>query len=326
MKNKAKALVMFSGGLDSMLAARLLQDQGIRTDGFFFRTPFSDPGIPVKSAGYMELELHVSRAGKGYFNLIRNPGHGYGANMNPCLDCRVHMMRRAKACARRTRADFIATGEVLGERPMSQTKDSMLLIEREAGLEGRVVRPLSARLMPVTEAESEGLVKREALLDIQGRTRRRQMELARKLGIREYPGPGGGCLLTDPGYSRRLREFLKYSGNLEWKDAELLKLGRHFRYGKGKIIVGRDQEENRRLMELARRHRLPWMEVRDHPGPVTVLQGFTWNLADNAAALTVLYSDATYKKTELSLFVGGKERTLISGPINKREFDKLRII
>ncbi len=331
-RRKSRALVMFSGGLDSILAVKVLEKQGIKVEGIAFLTPFSNLETPNKSAEMIGLKLHTVKIGKPYFDIVRKPSHGYGANMNPCLDCKAHMMKRAKAYASRIKANFIATGEVLGERPMSQMKNQMLLIERDAGLKGKIVRPLSAKLMPITVAEEKRLVKREQLLDIQGRTRRRQMELARKFRVRKYPAPGGGCLLTDPGFSRKLREFLKHSKELGWDEVELLKVGRHFRDKDWKIIIGRNEKDNNKLLALAKKMKLSWMEVKDHVGPVTLIQGparptmIPKALVDRAASMTVLYSDAPYKRVELLYVKGRMEKTIKARPIDKKELDKLRII
>lgn len=323
---KAKALVMFSGGLDSILAVKLLEEQGVRVEGITITTPFSNPETPIKNAERIGLELHIVKVGKGYFDIIRKPKHGYGANMNPCLDCKVYFFKRAKALAKKVKADFIATGEVLGERPFSQRKNQLELIEKNAGLRGKVLRPLSAKLLPPTEAEMNGLVDRKRLMAIQGRTRRQQMELARKFNIRKYPSPGGGCLLTDKPFSSKLRDFLEYNKTLTWRDVEFLKLGRHFRYKKEKIIVGRNEKENISLMALAKGQKLAWMEVKDYPGPVSVLQGKSGDIVKKAAGLTVLYSDAPYKEVELTYVKGRKEKTLNSRSVKKKELEQMRIV
>lgn len=324
-RKKAKVLVLFSGGLDSILAVKILEKQGISVEGINFVTPFSNPEIPGRVAKGIGLRLHTVRVSNGYFGMLMRPRHGYGANMNPCLDCKAYMLRRAKSFAKRIRADFIATGEVVGERPFSQSKNQLLLIEKESGLKGRIVRPLSARLLPPTFAEETGLVRRERMMAIQGRQRKPQMRLAKRFGIRDYPTPGGGCLLTDKAFSRKLRDFIAHNKALGWRDVELLKQGRHFRLGRGKIIVGRNEQENRTLLSLARKHKLPWMEVRDYNSPVTVLQGKSRTLAKKAAALTVRYSDAPKGEVEVRYVDGGREKIMLAKPMKRDEVEKMRV-
>jgi len=323
---KSKALVLFSGGTDSMLAVKLLQKQGIKVEGINFVTPFSDPEIPKKVAKKLRLKLHRISVARGYFDMIKKPKHGYGANMNPCIDCKIYMLKRAKAFAKKMNADFIATGEVLGERPFSQRRSLMKIIERKSGLKDKIVRPLSGRLMSVTWAEKKGLVDRKKLLAIQGRSRKPQMRLAKEFGIKNYPTPGGGCLLTDPGFSKKLRDFLANEKNLAWRDVEMLKPGRHFRLGKGKIIVGRNEKENEKLITLAKKQKLPWMEVKDHMGPVTVLQGRTKGMIKKAAEITVRYSDAPRKEVEIELHEGKIKKIIKARPMSKKKLEKLRII
>ncbi len=323
---KSKALVLFSGGLDSILAVKLLQKQEIEVEGINFVTPFSSSETPERIAKMLRLKLHKVRVGKGYFNIIKKPKYGYGANVNPCIDCKIYMLKKAKAFAKKINADFIATGEVLGERPFSQKRSLMKIIEKESGLKDKIVRPLSAKLMPATEAEKNGLVDRKKLLSIQGRSRKPQMKLAKEFGIKKYPTPGGGCLLTDPGFSKKLIDFLANEKTLTWKDVELLKSGRHFRLGKEKIIVGRNEQENKKLFDLAEKHRLSWMEVKYYMGPLTVLQGKSNTLIKKAAEITVRYSDAPKKEVELSYTKGRNKKIVRAKPINKRELEKLRII
>jgi tRNA U34 2-thiouridine synthase MnmA/TrmU len=322
-----KALVLFSGGLDSILTIRLLQKQGISVQAINFVTPFSAGQSYVdNTAKKFRVKVHKLKADSGYFSMIRKPKHGYGSNMNPCLDCKIYMFRHASSFAKNHGFDFIATGEVLGERPFSQIRPLMFLIEKEAGLDGKIVRPLSGRLLPETEAEKKGLIKRENLLDISGRNRTPQLALAKKLGIKEFPSPGGGCLLTDPGFSRKLRDFLKHSKTLSWDDAELLKLGRHFRIRKGKIIVGRRHRENLSLKKLAKKQNLAWMEVRGFMGPVTVVQGKSKFLMQKAASLTVRYSDAPKDKpARLFLYKGKTKKTLEAKAMPEEEIERIRV-
>jgi len=274
----------------------------------------------------LRVKVHKVKVDAGYFSMIRKPKHGYGANMNPCLDCKIYMLRHAASFAKKRGFDFLATGEVLGERPFSQIRPLMFLIEKEAGLDGKIVRPLSGKLLPETEAERKGLIKREDMLAISGRNRKPQLALAKKFGIKDFPSPGGGCLLTDPAFAHKLRDFLKHSKALSWDDVELLRLGRHFRLGKEKIIVGRRHGENLSLKNLARRRRLPWMEVQGFMGPVTVVQGNSKSLIQKAASLTVRYSDAPKgKPAKVALRKGKKKTSLEAKAMPEGQIEKIRV-
>jgi len=257
---RCKAIALMSGGLDSNLAIRLLHDMGIELIGVHFTGPFCmcNRGAggcihyAKKIADELGIEFSTRPLGTEYLDIVVNPKHGRGSGMNPCLDCRMLMFRRAKAMMVEKGASFIATGEVIGQRPMSQLSDKLRLIERETDLEGLVVRPLSAQHLPPTIPEQEGWVDREQFLAIQGRGRRQQMDLADKLRIGDYPCPAGGCLLTDKNFAARLREHIDHTGGLQMVDIALLKLGRHFRLPSGaRLIVGRDQEESERLEQRA---------------------------------------------------------------------------
>jgi tRNA-specific 2-thiouridylase len=323
---KAKALVLFSGGLDSILTIKLLQEPGARVEAINFVTPLSAGQDYVDSiARKFRMKVHKVKVDSAYLSMIRKPKHGYGANMNPCLDCKIYMLRRAATFAKKRGFDFLATGEVAGERPFSQQRGMLFLIEKEAGLEGKVVRPLSGKLLPPTQAEKKGLIKRENLLAISGRNRKPQLELAKKFGIKDFPTPGGGCLLTDPGFARKLRDSLKHSRSLSWDDIELLKLGRHFRLGKGKIIVGRRHKENISLKKLARKQKLAWMEVRGHMGPVTVVQGKSKILVRKAASLTVRYSDAPKDSAVKVEVHKGAKTAIVAQAMPENEAEKLRV-
>jgi tRNA U34 2-thiouridine synthase MnmA/TrmU len=224
--------------------------------------------------------------------MLRKPKHGYGRNMNPCIDCRIFLMKKAKKYAKEIGADFIFTGEVLDERPMSQHYPAMMLIEREGGLKGKVLRPLSARLLPETNAEKKGLVDRAKLLDLQGRSRKPQFKLAEEFSIKDYPCPAGGCLLTYEEYSKKIRDLFANKKRVSMSDIALLRVGRHFRAGKNKIVVGRNEAENKFL--TARKTKSEYyFELPEIVGPVTILQGpKTKSAIETAAKLTAHYSDA----------------------------------
>ena len=267
-----KALVLLSGGLDSILALKLLLEQGIDVVAVHFVSPFFRSPWAVKMTkewGIPLLEVDIT---DDILELLKAPPHGFGSQMNPCIDCHALMLRKAKEIMREVGASFVATGEVLGERPMSQNRSALRIVERESGLEGLLLRPLSAKLLPPTIPEKEGWVDREKLLDIQGRSRKRQVELAEKWGIKDYPSPAGGCLLTDPQFSRRLRDLME-NEELSKENVLLLKIGRHFRLRKGvKLVVGRNREENERLRELFREGD-SLLQAYSHKGPDAILRG-----------------------------------------------------
>lgn len=260
-----KAIALLSGGLDSTLAAKIIQDQGIEVVALHFTSPFclcdkhSPKNIRLNSGCRNEafevsknlgIELKVMNKGNEILEIIKKPKHGFGSNMNPCIDCRILMFKKAKVYMEEIGASFIFTGEVVGQRPMSQKKHIMSLIDKEAGLTGLVLRPLSAKLMPETLPEKDGWVKREKLLDITGRTRKPQIALAEGYNIKDYPCAAGGCLLTDPEFSKRLKDLLKF-GELTQDEIRLLKIGRHFRFSEHtKLVVGRDEQENEQLLKL----------------------------------------------------------------------------
>lgn len=295
---KPKALVLFSGGLDSLLTVKLLQSQGIQVECIKFLTPFfKDTDFET-----LEAKIHKVKVGKKYFDIIKNPKHGHGSGMNPCIDCKIYMLKKAKAFAKKLHADFIATGEVLGQRPFSQTKNLLLHIEKESGLTGKVLRPLSAKLLKPTEPEIKGIVNREKLLDIRGRSRKKQIELAKKFGIKKFPSPGSGCLLTDTEFSKRLRDLIDHQEPLNWNTAELLKLGRHFRFLGAKIVTGRNKEENEKLLKLGKKLHSLTIMVKDYPGPVTLVFSSKKRVIKKACELTVSYSDAP-KNKEIDVIV-----------------------
>ncbi len=321
-------MTLFSGGLDSTLAVRMIQDQGIDTEAVHFTTPFClcDKCTVMTASEEFGIELHTVFLGQEYLDLVANPPHGYGSRMNPCVDCRILMFRHAKRIAERIGAEFIVTGEVLDERPFSQRRKTMLMIEREAGLEGKILRPLSARLLPETEAEKMGLVNREKLLEIKGRRRLPQMHLADKLGITDYPCPSGGCLLTDPRFADRLRDLLRHNPKPSLKDVQLLRLGRHFRVEGSKVVVGRNEEENHSLLSIAKREQIPYFEVTGYKGPITLLIGNEdEEIVKKAASITVRYSDAP-KEDEVEVRCTGKmTRTTIARSAEDQVIEKWRL-
>ena len=313
MSRQAKAIALISGGLDSTLALALVRRQGVEVKAINFYTGLcitetqrrkggrADGTIPrneaLRAAADLEVDVeYVDISGRAYLDMLVHPRWGYGANANPCVDCRVFMMRKAKEIMLAEGADFVFTGEVLGQRPKSQRRDTLRIIERESGLEGRLVRPLSARLLPPTVPETEGLLDRERLLDISGRSRQRQMALADELGISDWPQPAGGCCyLTDESFARKFfdvldaKEAAGEERRLEQDDVILLSTGRHFRLSpRAKLVVGRSEVENALLA-----HHVPGrarLEAKGLLGPVALVEGVpTWEERVLAARIVARY-------------------------------------
>ena len=255
-----KAIALYSGGLDSTLAILVAMRQGIEVTAITFLTHFgcdiSDKSScsknPFAASEKFGFEVKLCHLSDKFIEIVKNPKFGHGKNMNPCIDCRILMLKEAKEFMKMVGADFIITGEVLYQRPMSQRRDTFPKIDREAGLEGYVLRPLSAKLLKPTTPEQMGVVNREMLCNFHGRSRKPQMALAKEMGLTEYPAPAGGCLLTDPIYSHRLKELLMHNPLPSANDINLLRAGRHFRISKDcKIVVGRDENENNAIQSLA---------------------------------------------------------------------------
>ena len=285
-----KAIGLISGGLDSTLAAKIIKELGFDVLGLNFFTGFcitehrqrvprkgEDPprNEALRAGADLEIPVELIDISKEYLKMITKPRFGYGANVNPCLDCRIMMLRRAKDYMEQLGAEFVFTGEVLGQRPMTQRMDTLRLVEKESGLDGCLLRPLSAKLLPATNAEKEGIIRREALYGIRGRSRKEQMSLAQEFGVIDYPSPAGGCcFLTDENYARRFRDLLEHKPDqpLSMDDIMLLKVGRHFRTDGGtKFIVGRDVRENAFLGRYSD-GRLA-IQAEDRKGPLTLVEG-----------------------------------------------------
>jgi tRNA-uridine 2-sulfurtransferase len=273
-----KALSLLSGGLDSILATRLILEQGIEVVGLHFVSSFCDSkrkdrdNVVARSASELGVRMLVRDKGTGYVQVLTKPKHGYGKNMNPCIDCRIYMLQEARQVMEAEGASFLVTGEVVGQRPMSQMRDTIRLIEKESGLTGLIVRPLSAKLLPPSEPESQGVLDRSKLLDIAGRSRRVQYDLVERYGLKEFSKPAGGCLLTDPIYAKKLRELLREEPEFSMTDVELLKYGRHFRFNGVKLVVGRDKDENEALRNLWEPPYL-FAHTGDFKGPSAILKG-----------------------------------------------------
>jgi len=284
-----RALGLLSGGLDSALAAALLLEQGLEVVGLHLESPVSCRSDAREVARDLGIPLEVRSKGEEYLRLLRAPRWGYGRNLNPCVDCRVFMLRRARAYLAEAGADFLFTGEVLGQRPMSQLSDKLRLIDRHSGAEGLVLRPLSARLLPETEPERRGWVDRSRLLAISGRSRHAQLAEAARLGLKRYQSPAGGCLLTDPIFSRKLRDLFEHAADsgVEPADVELLSVGRHFRVGpRHKVVLGRDAAENATLARLQGAQRR-LVEPDGFSGPSALVCG-PWDEASLGQAVRLI--------------------------------------
>jgi tRNA-specific 2-thiouridylase len=273
-KRRVRALGLCSGGLDSMLAGLTLRAQGIEVEWIAFETPFFSSAKARKASRRTGIPLTVRPIFDEYMTMLRNPPAGYGRQMNPCMDCHTLMFRLAGDLMREKGFDFLFSGEVLGQRPMSQTKPSLRYVEKHSGLSGHIIRPLSAKLLPETIPEQQGLVERERLLDIHGRGRKDQIALAKAFGISDYPAPAGGCLLTDKGFSARLKDLFDHGPAATENEVHLLKFGRHFRLSpQAKLIVGRTETDNESILRHCDPAHDVVLDVRDYPSPIGTLPG-----------------------------------------------------
>jgi len=338
--DRIKGIGLVSGGLDSSLAVRIIKDQGIEVEAVHFTTRFhsfrvrpadqegAGAKVPFKPLIDMGLEVRRIDISEEYLQVITSPKFGYGSGANPCIDCKIFMLRKAKEYMEDIGAHFVFTGEVLGQRPMSQRIDTLRIIERESGLEGYLLRPLSAKLLPPTIPEIKGWVDRERLLGISGRSRKEQMRLAEELGIEEYLSPAGGCFLTDKAFSNKLNDFFKYSGRekLTVDEVMLLKLGRHFRISdRTKAIVGRHMAENASLEES--REGRWYLKVVGFPGPVTLVEGDpSEEELKVAASIAARYSDGRdAPQVEVVCERNGERVNITVNPISDSELEDMRI-
>ncbi len=279
-----------SGGLDSQLAIKVLERAGAHVEAVCFSSPFfADDGTAARTASALGVKLHVLDFTDDILALVENPPHGFGGAMNPCIDCHAAMIRRAGELMTRLGYDFVSTGEVMGQRPMSQNKQALGIVARASGLDGRLVRPLSAKLLEPTIPEADGLLNRERLLDIQGRSRDRQIALAAEFGIVDYPSPAGGCKLTEEGFCRKLKDLKDHEGLKNRRLVELLTIGRHFRLPDGTgLIVGRDRVDNGIIDGATALGEV--ITSGTVPGPHALLIGGAKSPADAALARTIVLS------------------------------------
>jgi tRNA U34 2-thiouridine synthase MnmA/TrmU len=321
-----KALSVFSGGLDSILAAEIIRRQGIEVQAVFFETPFFTSAKAKATADAVNLPIKIINITGRHIEVVKDPPHGYGGNMNPCIDCHALMFRIAGEMMQEEGASFIITGEVLGQRPMSQNRGALSIIDRQSGIEGLILRPLSAKHLSVTIPEEKGWIKRDEMMDFSGRSRKPQLELAGRFNITNYPSPAGGCLLTEEVFSRRLRDLMSSNPEFEVRDIELLKIGRHFRIGpKTKLIIGRKEDEND-IIESSLREDDLLITTPSVPGPSALLTGEITHLTEGlAAVMTVSYSDAKTGETLVKLMRRGRDILIMARGQEKEGFIKYMI-
>ena len=331
----ARAVALLSGGLDSTLAILAVLRQGVEVNAIRFVTPFdcdvsdssSDLNYPFHAARRFGFHIEINHLGNKFLEIVRNPPHGYGKNMNPCIDCRIIMLKEAKVYMDKIGADFIVTGEVLGQRPMSQRRDTFYLIDREAGVTDYVLRPLSAKLLKITFPEVNGIINREMLYSFNGRSRKPQIALAKGLGLIDYPAPAGGCLLTEPNYAHRLKDLLTFNPAPNIRDVKLLKIGRHFRFSPScKIIIGRDKAENEIIESLSENDACQ-LKVEGYGSPITLVSGeITDEALRVAASICARYSDAkNLPFVDVSIFQDGLKYLIKAQPAEDNILNEHRI-
>ncbi len=331
-----KALALLSGGLDSTLAVKVMLEQGIAVEALNFTSPFctctgKNAGCKseaVRVATEFNIPIKVMNKGVEYLEIVRKPRHGYGKGMNPCVDCRIFLLRKAREYMAECGADFVITGEVLGQRPMSQRRDTLRVIERESGLKGLLLRPLSARHFEPTIPELEGWVDRSRLLAMHGRSRKEQFQLAAELDVKNYPCPAGGCLLTELSFVSKVKDIFGHSEELNLRDFRLLKLGRHFRTSPlTKVIVGRDEAEND-LLERAVAPGEASVRWQDGGSPLGVLLGNVDDvLLETAAKILLRYTKAEMgRECAVMVTIDGNERLMrVTNEFDEQKIEEFRI-
>ncbi len=324
--NNKRCIALFSGGLDSLLAVKIVMQQNIEVIPIYFDTGFFLKTIIKKDDKFIytpktppDINVVVVDISLEFFEMLKNPTFGFGTNMNPCIDCKILMLKKAGELRSIYNAGFVITGEVLGQRPMTQNIQAMKLIEEKSGISGFLLRPLTAKNLPETEPEKLKWVDREKLLDFKGRGRKPQLELAKKFGLEEYIiSPAGGCILTDPNFSKRLKDFLENENKITRDDVFLLNTGRHFRYNKKKFIIGRNRSENENLLKYKGMADFCFFDTLEIPGPVCVAKGKLNNEEKIFIASAVArYSDGKgLNNVKILFFNGEKEKVLNVQPVD----------
>lgn len=327
-----KAVGLMSGGLDSTLAAKIIKDLGMEVYGVYFSMPWGccDKTMAIEAAQEIGIKFITLQLDERYLNIVENAKHGYGSALNPCVDCRIHMFSRAAKYMEHIGADFVFTGEVLGQRPMSQLKNSMRRIEKNAGLEGKLLRPLSAQLLEPTEMEKSGLIDRSKLLRLVGRSRRDQYKLAEEFNISSYNQPAGGCLLTDKQFANRMKDVFKY-GYRDFRETIALQWGKHFRVNdRYKIILGRDKDENKALTHYADIDDII-MELADYEAATLILKGAdpSEELLAMAAGLIQRFSKYKNDKPLKAIYWKANKRndlkSIIAKPLEEEIIEEMKI-
>ncbi|MCK5534778.1 7-cyano-7-deazaguanine synthase [bacterium] len=328
-----KAVVLFSEGLDSSLAVKLMQEQGVEVVAINFIMPFSHENkhkkkknITIQRAEELKIKLKLYKAEKEYLQIVKNPRYGYGKNLNPCIACRIWMLEKAKELMKELDAGFIVSGEVLGQRPMSQKRYALKIIEKESGLEGLIVRPLSAKLLDPSIPEKEGWIEREKLFDISGRSRTRQFALAKRFKITNYDNPAGGCLLTESYFSLKTKDLIK-SNMFNMNNIHLIKKGRYFSVSNSfKLVVGRDKQENEELMALAGEGDL--ILKSEVKGPIAIGRGELEDEYIRTALEIIAYyckGQENNFKVKFSIFPGEEKDAVVKDKMTKERLSKYRV-
>ncbi len=331
------AIGLLSGGLDSILACRVIMAQDIKVKAVKFVTPFFGYELLEREEEYRAevkaqygIEVELCDVSEGYLELLRKPAHGFGKNFNPCVDCKIFMLQKAREMMDDLGAQFLITGEVVGQRPMSQRRDTLRIIERDSGCEGILLRPLCARNMNPIEIEKQGLVDRSRLLDFSGRNRKPQMNLAAEMGITDYPSPAGGCVLADPELGKRLATYYENHDDIAVNDILLLLLGRQFTLPSGGwLTIGRNQVDNERIEKLLQPGDI-LLDTEDRPGPIGILRN-SQDPSDkqSTAGLIARFAKKGPKfpeEVEVSLTANGQEKEMIkAAPLADEVFEGWRL-
>ncbi|MBU8912096.1 MAG: tRNA 4-thiouridine(8) synthase ThiI [Desulfobacterales bacterium] len=311
--SQVKGLGLCSGGLDSILSALLLQSQGIDIIWICFETPFFSSESAKKASCITGIPLITLDITDEYMEMMRNPKAGFGKNMNPCMDCHALMFSKAGEVLEKKGFHFLFSGEVLGQRPKSQNKNSLRYVEKNSGFDGQILRPLCAKLLPETLVEQKGLVDREKLLDISGRSRKIQMQMAQDFEIKEYPAPAGGCLLTDKVFSKRLKDLMNVQKVFDKRELYFLKYGRHFRLDlKTKVIAGRSKDDNKHLLKYFNTDKDILLKHAELPGPDVILTGsLTSKNIQTAAMICAAYTKSKPGETANIKVIKKKKKSII---------------
>lgn len=330
---KTKAIALMSGGLDSTLAAKIVKDQGVEVVGLHLLSPFGCREDVAKSTDAVGIPLLFKEKGESYLDLVQNPRYGYGKNMNPCIDCRIFMFQLADVVRQDIGAQFIVTGEVLGQRPMSQQRHAMELIDRQSPVEGLIVRPLSAHLFPPSIPEEKGWVDRAQFFDIAGRSRKEQIAMAERFGIKDFSAPGGGCLLTEAAFSRRLKDFYEHpvhqTSEARLAQSALLRLGRHFRLDeRTKFVIGRNEIENLEMEKLWRQAGGLFLIPDNFDGPSAVILGDSGETEQRAAGEVIARYGKSAGLDEKRICyesLNGNGKFVVGGDMPEARLDAMRL-